>query len=86
LAYQTWHWYRAGDWLPVTWLSVTRYLPNSGHELLQRLLHWIADTNMGVVILILGLLLAAPIAATNSGYQHRAKVRRKDLVNLKRRS
>jgi hypothetical protein len=85
-AYQAWHWYRAGDWLPVTWISVTRYLPNSGHESLQRLLHWLADTNMGVVVLILGLLLAAPIAATNSRYQHRAKVRRKDLSNLKRRS
>jgi len=85
-AYQGWAWHRDGAWSALTWLSATGLIPLSGNEYLQRLYYWLGDTNIGVVVLIAGLLLAAPIATMNARYQHKAKLRRKDLVNLKRRS
>lgn len=85
-AYQGWLWYREGDWIPVTWLSVTGVMPQSDHSYLQRLFHWLGDTNIGVIVLIGGLLVAAPLAAINWRSNNKAKLRRKDLANLKKRS
>ena len=84
--YQAWGWHRDEVWSPLTWASVTGVVPLSSNEYLQRLYYWLADTNMGVVILVVGLAIAAPIVAVNSSYQQKAKLRRKDLSNLKRRS
>lgn len=85
-AYQGWRWYVEGAWVPVTWLSLLGIVPESGHAYLQRLIRWLADTNMGVIVLIAGLLVAAPLAAVHRKSSHLAKLRRKDLVNLKKRS
>lgn len=85
-AYQAWLWYREGDWISVTWLSVVGLIPQSDISYLQRLFHWLGDTNIGVIVLIGGLLVAAPLAAINWRSNNKAKRRRKDLNNLKRRS
>jgi hypothetical protein len=84
--YQAWTWYRDGDWSPITWLSATSVIPFSDNGYLQRLYYWLGDTNLGVIVLVVGLIIAAPIVAINSNYQQEAKLRRKDLTNLKRRS
>ena len=84
--YQAWIWHRDGNWSSLTWRSATGLIPLSSNEHLQRLYYWLGDTNLGVVIMVVGLLIAAPIVAVNSIYQHKAKLRRKDLTNLKRRS
>jgi hypothetical protein len=84
--YQAWIWHRNSNWSPLTWRSATGLIPLSSNEQLQRMYYWLGDTNLGVVILVVGLLIAVPIVAINSIYQHKAKLRRKDLINLKRRS
>lgn len=85
-AYQAWLWYREGDWISVTWLTVVGVIPHTSHSYIHRLLYWLADTNFGVVVLIVGLLVAAPLAAINWRSNNKAKFRRNDLVNLKKRS
>lgn len=84
--YQGYLYYTEDRWIPLTWFSVTGVLPVIENTYLQRLSHWLADTNMGVVILVLGLLLAAPIAAIHWRSNNKAKFRRNDLANLKKRS
>jgi len=85
-AYQAFLWYEESRWIPMTWFAVTGVLPALENTYLQRLVHWLADTNMGVVTLIGGLLLAAPLAAINWRSNNKAKFRRNDLANLKKRS
>lgn len=85
-AYQGFLWYEEGRWIPVTWFGVTGVLPSPENVYLQRLAHWLADTNMGVVVLIAGLLLAAPLAAIHWRSNNKAKFRRNDLASLKNRS
>ena len=85
-AYQAWLWYRLGDWTSLTWLTVVGVIPQTDHAYLQRLLYWLADTNFGVIVLITGLLIAAPLVAVHHKSSHKAKLRRKDLINLKKRS
>lgn len=85
-AYQTWLWYREGDWTSVTLLAVVGVIPQTDYSYLHRLLYWLADTNFGVVVLIIGLLVAAPIAAISWRSNNKAKFRRNDLTNLKKRS
>lgn len=85
-AWQAWSWYRLGEWTSLTWLTVVGVIPQTNHAYLQRLLYWLADTNFGVIVLIIGLLIAAPLAAVHQQSSHKAKVRRKDLINLKKRS
>ena len=84
--YQAWLWYREGDWTSVTWLTLVSVIPKTGHTYLQRFLYWLADTNFGVLILITGLLIAAPLVTVHHKSSHTAKLRRKDLINLKKRS
>lgn len=85
-AWQAWLWYRLGDWTSLTWLTVVGVMPQTDHAYLQRLLYWLADTNFGVIVLIAGLLIAAPLVAVHHKSSHKAKLRRKDLINLKKRS
>ncbi len=85
-AYQAWLWHRESDWIAVTWLSVVGVIPQSDYAYLQRLFYWLGDTNIGVVVLIVGLLIAAPLVAVHHQSNHKAKLRRRDLVNLKKRS
>ncbi len=85
-SYQGFLWYEESRWIPMTWFAVTGVLPSLENTYLQRLAHWLADTNMGVVVLILGLLLAAPLAAVHWRSNNKAKFRRNDLANLKKRS
>ena len=85
-SYQGFLWYEESRWIPMPWFAVTGVLPSLENTYLQRLVHWLADTNMGVVVLILGLLLAAPLAAVHWRSNNKAKFRRNDLANLKKRS
>jgi len=85
-AYQAWLWHSESDWIAVTWHSVAGIIPQSDYASLQRLLYWLADTNIGVVVLIIGLLVAAPLAAINWRSNNKAKFRRNEWVNLKKRS
>jgi hypothetical protein len=85
-AYQAWLWYREGDWTSVTWQTVVGVTPQTSHSYLHRMFYWLADTNFGVVVLIVGLLVAAPLAAINWRSNNKAKFRRNDLTNLKKRS
>ena len=85
-AWQAWLWYRLGDWTSLTWLTVVGVIPQTDYAYLQRLLYWLADTNLGVIVLIAGLLIAAPLVAVHHKSSHKAKLRRKDLINLKKRS
>ena len=85
-AWQAWLWFRLGDWTSLTWLTVVGVIPQTDHAYLQRLLYWLADTNFGVIVLIAGLLIAAPLVAVHHKSSHKAKLRRKDLINLKKRS
>ena len=85
-SYQGFLWYEESRWIPMTWFAVTGVLPAPENVYLQRLVHWLADTNMGVVVLITGLLLAAPLAAVHWRSNNKAKFRRNDLANLKKRS
>jgi len=85
-AYQTWLWYHEDDWTSITWLTVVGTIPPTDYSYLQRLLYWLADTNFGVVVLITGLLVAAHLAAISWRSNNKAKFRRNDLANLKKRS
>lgn len=85
-AWQAWLWYRLGDWTSLTWLTVVGVIPQTDHAYLQRLLYWLADTNFGVIVLILGLLIAAPLVAVHGESSHKAKLRHRNLINLKKRS
>ena len=85
-AYQAWLWYREGHWVSVTWLSVIGVMPHTEHSYVQRLYNWLSDTNIGVIALIGGLLVAAPVAAISWRSNNKAKFRRNDLANLKKRS
>jgi len=85
-AWQAWSWYRLGDWTSLTWLTVVGVIPQTDHAYIQRLLYWLADTNFGVIVLIAGLSVAAPLAAISWRSNNKAKFRRNDLVNLKKRS
>ncbi len=85
-SYQGFLWYVESRWIPMTWFAVTGVLPAPENFYLQRLAHWLADTNMGVVVLVAGLLLAAPLAAIHWRSNNKAKFRRNDLANLKKRS
>jgi len=84
--YQAWLWYRLGHWTPLTWLTVVGIIPQTSHPYLQRLLYWLADTNFGVAVLIMGLIAAAPLAAISWRSNNSAKFRRNELANLKKRS
>jgi hypothetical protein len=70
----------------ITWNSVIGIIGQDQHVYVQRLLFWLGDTNIGAVILIVGALIAAPLAAINHKSLHKAKLRKLDLGNLKRRS
>ena len=85
-AYQAWLWYRLGHWTSLTWLTVVGVIPQTSHSYLHRLFYWLADTNFGVVVLITGLSVAAPLAAIHWRSNNKAKFRRNDLANLKKRS
>lgn len=85
-AYQGFLFVTEDRWIPLTWFGVTGVLPAIENVYLQRLFHWLADTNMGVVVLVIGLLLAAPIAAIHWRSNNKAKFRQNDLANLKKRS
>jgi hypothetical protein len=85
-AYQGWLWYRLGDWKSLTGYTVVGVVPQTDFAYLQRLLYWLADTNFGVVVLVAGLLIAAPLAAVHQKSSHKAKLRHRDLINLKKRS
>ena len=85
-AYQGWLWVSEGEWISATWLTVVGIMPRTDHLELQRLIYWLGDTNIGVIVLIGGLLVAAPLAAINWRSNNKAKFRRNDLANLKKRS
>jgi len=85
-AYQGFLWYRESHWIPQTWLSIGGNIPSSASVYLQRLYYWLGDTNIGVIVLIGGLLIAAPLAAISWRSNNKAKFRRNDLKNLKKRS
>jgi hypothetical protein len=84
--YQGFLWYRESHWIPQTWLSIGGNIPSSGSMNLQRLFYWLGDTNIGVIALISGLLIAAPLAAISWRSNNKAKFRRNELRNLKKRS
>jgi hypothetical protein len=78
--------YVEGRWIPLTWLAVVQDMPRTDSAAFQRLIYWLSDTNFGVVVLIGGLLLAAPVAAINWRSHNKARFRRNELGNLKKRS
>ncbi len=84
--YQFWLWYREGRWIAVTWHAIAQNVAQLENVYLQRLYYWLGDTNLGAVITIIGLLIAAPLVAINHRSQQKAKQRQKELGNLKRRS
>ena len=73
-------------WVPLTWHGVVGMLPNYESAYVQRLFYWLGDTNFGAVVLITGLLIAAPLAAIGWRSNNKAKFRRNALSNLKKRS
>jgi len=85
-AYQGFISYVEGRWIPLTWLAVVQDMPQTDSAALQRLIYWLSDTNFGVVVLIAGLLLAAPLAAINWRSHNKARFRRNELSSLKKRS
>jgi hypothetical protein len=85
-AYQLFLCYTEKRWVKLTWHAVVDRIPQNDNESLQQVFYWLGDTNFGVVILITGLLLAAPLAAISWRANNKAKFRRNDLSNLKRRS
>jgi hypothetical protein len=85
-AYQGFLWYQQGHWIPITWLKVMQWIPETDYPYMQRLLYWLGDTNIGVVVLIGGLSVAAPLAAISWRSNNKAKFRSNDLSNLKKRS
>lgn len=85
-AYQLHLCYLAGRWVPLTWHAVVGVLPHNESALAQRLAYWLGDTNFGAVVLIAGLLTAAPLAAISWRSNNKAKFRHNELSNLKKRS
>lgn len=85
-AYQGFLWFSERRWAPLTWRSVIDVMPQSDQPYLQQSYYWLSDTNFGVIVLISGLLIAAPLAAVNWRSNNKAKFRRNDLSNLKKRS
>lgn len=73
-------------WIPLTLFAVLPDIQRTDNELLNRLIYFFGDTNLGVVVLIGGILLAAPLAAMNWRSNNKAKFCRNDLGNLKKRS
>ena len=85
-AYQGFISYVDGRWIPLTWAAVVQEMPRTDSAAFQRLIYWLGDTNFGVVVLIGGLLLAAPLAAINWRSHNKAKRRRNEFSSLKKRS
>ncbi len=85
-AYQLYLCYLASRWVPLTWHAVVGMLPHNDSALVQRLVYWLGDTNFGAVVLITGLLIAAPLAAIGWQSNNKAKFRHNELSNLKKRS
>jgi hypothetical protein len=85
-AYQGYLCYLERRWVPLTWHAVVGNFPRSEIAPLQVMLFWLGDTNFGAVVLIGGLLIAAPLAAISWRSNNKAKFRRNDLSNLKKRS
>ena len=85
-AYQGYLWYRESHWIPQTWLSIGGNIHRSEFVYLQRLYYWLSDTNIGVIVLIGGLVISAPLAAVRWRSNNKAKFRGNDLKNLKKRS
>tara|TARA_R110000782_G_scaffold39515_10_gene91707 strand:+ start:127 stop:732 length:606 start_codon:yes stop_codon:yes gene_type:complete len=83
-AYQGAVWFRAETWVALTWNSALGLAPTTGDAGLQKIIHWLSDTNLGVVAIIIGLLIAAPLA--NINHKANLKVRRckKELAALKK--
>lgn len=78
--------YVEGRWIPLTLFAVLPDIQPTGFALLNRLIYFFGDTNLGVVVLIGGLILAAPLAAIHWRSNNKASFRRNDLGNLKKRS
>ena len=78
--------YVEGRWIPLTLFAVLPDIQPTDYALLNRLIYFFVDTNLGVGVLIVGLLLAAPLAAIQWRSNNKAKFRRNDLGNLKKRS
>lgn len=85
-AYQLFLCYLEKQWVSLTWHGVVGWVPQNNNELVQQLIYWLGDTNFGAVVLIGGLLIAAPLAAISWRSNNKAKFRRNDLSNLKKRS
>jgi len=85
-AYQGYLCFLERHWVPLTWNNVVGILPLSESVFVQRLLYWLGDTNFGAVVLITGLVIAAPLAAIGWRSNNKAKFRRNALSNLKKRS
>jgi hypothetical protein len=85
-AYQLYLCYLAGRWVPLTWQAVVGMFPHNDSAPVQRLAYWLGDTNFGAVVLIAGLLIAAPLAAIGWRSNNKAKFRHNELSNLKKRS
>lgn len=85
-AYQLYLCYLARRWVPLTWHTVVGMLPPNDSAFVQSLFYWLGDTNFGTVVLIAGLLIAAPLAAIGWRSNNKAKFRRNELSNLKKRS
>jgi glucose-6-phosphate-specific signal transduction histidine kinase len=78
--------YVEGRWIPLTLFAVLPDIQPTDYALLNRLIYFFGDTNLGVGVLIVGLILAAPLAAIQWRSNNKAKFRRNDLGNLKKRS
>lgn len=85
-AYQAVIWFQKSAWSSITWLSVGGAVPDTEYEMLQAIFIWLANTNLGVVFLVAGLLIAAPLATIHGHASRLAKQRNKELRNLKKRS
>ncbi len=83
-AYQAATWYRTDVWRPLTWNSVLGLVPNTGNAGLQKVIHWLSDTNLGVVAIVLGLLIAAPLASLNHNANLTVHRRKKELATYKK--
>ena len=83
-AYQIAIWYRAEVWAALTWNSAVGIAPTVGNAVLQRAIHWLGDTNLGVVAIVISLLIAAPLATFNHRANLTVRRRKKELGNLKK--
>lgn len=83
-AYQAATWYRADVWLPLSWNSAVGLVPNPSSVALQKVVLWLGDTNLGVVAILLGLLIAAPLASFNHNANLTVRRRKKELATYKK--